>query len=179
MEGWVDGWMDRLTDGWMMITHSCNQSMKTCTSRFATGQKMPFLYHFPHLLLMLKLKLQDFGHFMWRADSLEKTLMQGKIEGRRRRGWQRMRWLDSINDSTDMSLSKLQEMVKEWESLACCIPWGSQWARHNFGSEQKHVLLGLNMKNWDSAFDYMCKLPYKLSIKLYWKHIFTRKKKIG
>ena len=62
---------------------------------------------------MVTLKLQYFGHLMQRADSLEKTLMLGKIEGRRRRGWQRVRWLDSITDSMDMSLSKLREMVKE------------------------------------------------------------------
>ena len=66
--------------------------------------------------LMLKLKLQFFGHLMWRADSLKKTLTLGKTEGRRRRGWQRIRWLDGITDSVDMSLSKLKEMVRDRES---------------------------------------------------------------
>ena len=76
--------------------------------------------------LMLKLKLQYFGHLMLRADSLEKTLMLGKTEGRRRRGRQRMRRLDGITDSMDLSLSQAPGVGDGQGSLACCSPWGSK-----------------------------------------------------
>ena len=89
--------------------------------------------------MMLKLKLQYFGHLMWRGDSLEKTVMLGGIEGRRRRGWQKMRWLDGTIDSMDMSLSELQQLVMDREAWRAVIhgvtksrTWLSNWTELNW-----------------------------------------------
>ena len=87
--------------------------------------------------LTLKLKLQYFGHLMRRADSLEKTLMLGKIEGRRRRGWQSVRWLDGITDSMAISLSKLLEIVKDREAWHAAVH-GPQRVGHELVTERQY-----------------------------------------
>ena len=122
--------------------------------------------------LMLKLKLQYFGHMMWRTDSLEKTLMLGKIEGRRRRWQQRIRWLDGITDSMDMSLSKLQELVMDREAWRTAVHGVVRsWTRLSDWTDSSH--LPANKPIWEIiCFNWhdICKHNFKVLVQWHLVH---------
>ena len=129
-----ESWTIKKAESWRTDTSNCSAESPLDCKDIKPVNPKGINHEYSLEGLMLKLKLQYFGHLMWKADSLEKILMLGKIESRRRRGWQRMRWVNGITDSMDMSLSKLQEMVKDMEVWSATVhgvtksqTWLSNW----------------------------------------------------
>ena len=132
-----ESWVPKNWWFWTVVLEKTPES--TCTARRSNQSILKISPGCSLEGLMLKLKLQFFGHLMWRADSFEKTLILGKIEGKKKRGWQRMRWLDAITDSKDMGLGGLWDLVMDREAWRAVVhgitkswTWLSEWTDLNW-----------------------------------------------